>query len=91
MKEKRILKLRLRTQQFGLAAFFLGLALLINGLPGGRMITAMGGLTFALSRIFRAFEPIYKEPDWSRVFPELALGQTDDSNSNISNTESHEK
>ena len=91
MKEKRILKLRIRTQQFGLALFFLGLALLINNIPGGRMITVLGGLTFALSRIFRAFEPIYKEPDWSRVFPELSLGPTDNSETEISNTPNHAK
>lgn len=91
MKEKRIVKIRIRTQQFGLALFFLGLALMINGIPGGRMITVMGGLTFALSRIFRAFEPIYTEPDWSRVFPELALGRTDISEPEISNTPNHEK
>ena len=56
---KALMKFRIKLQQFGLAIFFFGMAILINKIPGGKMITLIGGLLYASSRVMRAFEPIY--------------------------------
>jgi len=74
MNKYSLLKLRIKIQQFGSALVFFGLALLINKIPGGKLITIIGGMLYASSRIMRALEPIYTEPIWELVFPELALG-----------------
>jgi hypothetical protein len=90
-KTKAMLKLRLKFQQFGLAIFFFGLALFINRIPGGKMITLTGGMLYALSRVFRAFEPVYHEPEWELVYPELAVGEKTEMNNIIDKTEDYEK
>ncbi len=73
MKTMKLLKLRIMIQQFGTAIFFFGMALLVNGITGGRLLSIIGALLYASSRMMRAFEPIYHEPNWELVFPELAL------------------
>ena len=91
VKTKVMLKLRLKFQQFGLAIFFFGLAVFINRIPGGKMTILMGGMLYALSRVLRAFEPVYHEPEWELVYPELEVGEKTDMNNNIDKTEDHEK
>jgi hypothetical protein len=80
MKKTTIIRIRMKIQQIGLAMFFFGLAFLINRYTGGKLLTSGGLLLYALSRIIRAFEPIYREPFWELVFPELALGAQDPAN-----------
>jgi hypothetical protein len=77
MKTLKMLKLRIMIQRFGSAIFFFGMAFLINGLPGGRLLSIIGALLYASSRIIRAFEPIYHEPNWELVYPELSLSHND--------------
>ena len=89
--KKAIMKFRIKLQQFGLAIFFFGMALFVNKIPGGKMITVIGGMLYASSRVIRAFEPIYHEPHWELVYPELAKGSSDDLIINLEKNEDHEK
>jgi hypothetical protein len=90
MKKTTMIRIRIKIQQIGLAMFFFGLAFLINRYPGGKLLTLGGLLLYALSRIIRVFEPIYREPFWELIFPELALGPQERENESKT-TKNHAK
>lgn|SRR5690606_31256562 len=47
--------------------------------PGANLMLIVGLLTEAVIFFVSAFEPLHEDPDWSLVYPELALGHADDS------------
>ena len=63
---------------FGAAIVIVGALFKIQHWPfaGPMLIVGLG--TEALIFIFSAFEPIHEDPNWELVYPELALGHSDD-------------
>lgn len=63
---------------FGAAIVIIGALFKIQHWPfaGPMLIVGLG--TEALIFIFSAFEPIHEDPNWELVYPELALGHSDD-------------
>jgi len=63
---------------FGAAVVIVGALFKIQHWPfaGPMLIVGLG--TEALIFIFSAFEPIHEDPNWELVYPELALGHSDD-------------
>jgi gliding motility-associated protein GldL len=63
---------------FGAAVVIIGALFKIQHWPfaGPMLIAGLG--TEALIFIFSAFEPIHEDPNWELVYPELALGHSDD-------------
>ncbi|MDH4474383.1 MAG: gliding motility protein GldL [Fluviicola sp.] len=63
---------------FGAAVVIVGALFKIQHWPfaGEMLIVGLG--TEALIFIFSAFEPIHEDPNWELVYPELALGHSDD-------------
>ncbi|MEN9441175.1 MAG: hypothetical protein RLZ33_1252 [Bacteroidota bacterium] len=63
---------------FGAAVVIVGALFKIMHWPfaGPMLIVGLG--TEALIFIFSAFEPIHEDPNWELVYPELALGHSDD-------------
>jgi gliding motility-associated protein GldL len=50
----------------------LGALFKINHYPGADLMLVIGLTTEAIIFFFSAFEPKHKEPDWAKVYPELA-------------------
>ncbi len=65
-------------RQFSIATLIFGGMLFINGIPFGKWIITIGGSLYALHSFLLAFERVYIEPDWEIVYPELALGYSDE-------------
>lgn len=63
---------------FGAAVVIVGALFKIEHLPGASIMLTVGLLTEALIFVFSAFEPIHEDPNWELVYPELALGHSDD-------------
>ena len=63
---------------FGAAVVIVGALFKIQHWPGASLMLIIGLGTEALIFIFSAFEPIHEDPDWSLVYPELAIGHSDD-------------
>lgn len=63
---------------FGAAVVIVGALFKIQHWPfaGPMLIAGLG--TEALIFVFSAFEPIHEDPNWELVYPELALGHSDD-------------
>lgn len=59
---------------FGAAVVIVGAMFKIMHWPGAGTMLVAGLSTEALIFIFSAFEPIHEDPDWTLVYPELALG-----------------
>jgi len=57
----------------GAAVVIIGAMFKIQHWPGASAFLVAGLSTEALIFFFSAFEPIHEEPDWSLVYPELAL------------------
>lgn len=62
----------------GAAVVIVGALFKIQHWPGAGIMLTVGLLTEAVIFIFSAFEPIHEDPNWELVYPELALGHSDD-------------
>ncbi|MFT7343682.1 MAG: gliding motility-associated protein GldL [Lentimonas sp.] len=63
---------------FGAAVVIIGAMFKIMHWPGAGPMLVIGLTVEALIFIFSAFEPIHEDPNWELVYPELALGQSED-------------
>jgi gliding motility-associated protein GldL len=63
---------------FGAAVVIVGALFKIMHWPFAGPMLVIGLSTEALIFIFSAFEPIHEDPNWELVYPELALGHSDD-------------
>ena len=62
----------------GAAVVIVGALFKIQHWPGASLMLIIGLSTEALIFIFSAFEPIHEDPNWELVYPELALGHSDE-------------
>lgn len=63
---------------FGAAVVIVGALFKIQHWPGAGPMLIAGLGTEALIFVFSAFEPIHEDPNWELVYPELALGHSDE-------------
>lgn len=63
---------------FGAAVVIIGALFKIMHWPGSGPMLVVGLGTEALIFMFSAFEPIHEDPNWELVYPELALGHSDE-------------
>ena len=63
---------------FGAAVVIVGALFKIMHWPGAGPMLVIGLSTEAIIFIFSAFEPIHEDPNWELVYPELALGHSDE-------------
>ncbi|MFN5031379.1 MAG: gliding motility protein GldL [Flavobacteriia bacterium] len=63
---------------FGAAIVIFGAMFKIQHWPGASAMLVLGLSVEALIFIFSAFEPIHEDPHWELVYPELALGHSDE-------------
>ncbi len=63
---------------FGAAVVIIGALFKIQHWPGASLMLIIGLSVEALIFIFSAFEPIHEDPNWELVYPELALGHSDE-------------
>ena len=63
---------------FGAAVVIVGALFKIMHWPGAAIMLIVGLGTEAIIFVFSAFEPIHEDPDWTLVYPELALGHEDE-------------
>jgi gliding motility-associated protein GldL len=63
---------------FGAAVVIVGALFKIMHWPYAGPMLVVGLSTEALIFIFSAFEPIHEDPNWELVYPELALGHSDE-------------
>lgn len=63
---------------FGAAVVIVGAMFKIMHWPGAGAMLVIGLSVEALIFIFSAFEPIHEDPNWELVYPELALGHSDE-------------
>ncbi len=61
----------------GAAIVIVGALFKIEHWAGASLFLTVGLLTEAVIFFFSAFEPPHEEPDWSLVYPELAMGDAD--------------
>lgn len=62
----------------GAAVVIVGAMFKIMHWPGAGPMLVIGLTTEAFIFIFSAFEPIHEDPNWELVYPELALGHSDE-------------
>lgn len=62
----------------GAAVVIVGALFKIQHWPGAGPMLTIGLLTEAIIFVFSAFEPIHEDPNWELVYPELALGHSDE-------------
>jgi len=62
----------------GAAVVIVGALFKIQHWPGAGIMLTAGLGTEAIIFIFSAFEPIHEDPNWELVYPELALGDSDE-------------
>ncbi len=62
----------------GAAVVIMGALFKIMHWPGAGPMLVVGLSTEAVIFIFSAFEPIHEDPNWELVYPELALGHSDE-------------
>ena len=63
---------------FGAAIVIIGALFKIKHWPGAGPMLIVGLGTEAIIFCFSAFEPIHEDPNWELVYPELALGHSDE-------------
>lgn len=63
---------------FGAAVVIIGAMFKIMHWPGAGAMLVIGLSTEALIFVFSAFEPIHEDPNWELVYPELALGHSEE-------------
>jgi gliding motility-associated protein GldL len=69
----------------GAAVVIIGAMFKIEHWPGASLFLIIGLSAEALIFIFSAFEPLHEDPDWSLVYPELALPEEGKKNLKESN------
>ncbi len=69
----------------GAAVVIIGAMFKIEHWPGASLFLIVGLSAEALIFIFSAFEPLHEDPDWSLVYPELALPEEGKKNLKESN------
>lgn len=62
----------------GAAVVIVGALFKIQHWPGAGIMLTVGLGTEAIIFIFSAFEPIHEDPNWELVYPELALGHSEE-------------
>jgi gliding motility-associated protein GldL len=62
----------------GAAVVIMGALFKIQHWPGASLMLIIGLSTEAVIFIFSSFEPIHEDPNWELVYPELALGHSDE-------------
>ena len=65
---------------FGASVVIVGALFKIMHWPGCDIMLILGLLTEAGIFAFIALEPMHEEPDWTRVFPELAVQENNEEN-----------
>jgi len=65
---------------FGASVVIVGALFKIMHWPGCDQMLILGLLTEAGIFAFIALEPLHEEPDWTRVFPELAVEENNEEN-----------
>jgi gliding motility-associated protein GldL len=63
---------------FGAAVVIVGAMFKIQHWPGAGPMLVLGLSTEALIFIFSAFEPLHEDPHWELVYPELAIGDSEE-------------
>ena len=63
---------------FGAAIVIIGAMFKIQHWPGASPMLVVGLSVEALIFAFSAFEPLHEDPNWELVYPELAVGHSDD-------------
>lgn len=63
---------------FGAAVVIVGAMFKIMHWPGASAMLVVGLSTEAVIFVFSAFEPIHEDPNWELVYPELALGHSEE-------------
>ena len=63
---------------FGAAVVIVGAMFKIQHWPGAGPMLVIGLSVEALIFIFSAFEPLHEDPHWELVYPELAVGDSDE-------------
>ncbi|MES2800780.1 MAG: gliding motility protein GldL [Bacteroidota bacterium] len=71
-------KLMAKVYGFGAAIVIVGALFKIMHWPFADLMLILGLGTEALIFSFSAFEPIHEDPNWELVYPELALGHSDE-------------
>ncbi|MCO5260864.1 MAG: gliding motility protein GldL [Crocinitomicaceae bacterium] len=62
----------------GASVVIIGALFKIQHYPGASLMLVIGLTTEAIIFAFSAFEPIHEDPKWELVYPELALGDSDE-------------
>jgi len=75
---KSYLKFLQFARQTGIGLLVLGGAYSLNGVSFGNWSLAIGGILLSLYYFLSAFQPLTQEPDWSLVYPELAMVENPD-------------
>ena len=65
-------------RQFSIAIMILGAIFYIDGVFLGNVILSIGGILYGVHAFLLSFEKVYIEPNWELVYPELALGISED-------------
>jgi gliding motility-associated protein GldL len=63
---------------FGAAIVIVGAMFKIQHWPGAGPMLVIGLSTEAVIFFFSAFEPLHEDPDWTLVYPELAMGHSEE-------------
>ena len=63
---------------WGAAVVIVGALFKIEHLPGASIMLSIGLGVEAFIFFMSAFEPLHEDPNWELVYPELAVGHTDD-------------
>ena len=61
-------------RQFSIAIIIFGGMFYIEGIFPGNVILSIGGILYGVHSFLLSFEKVYIEPNWELVYPELALG-----------------
>ena len=75
---KNYLKILQFFRQISLGLLAMGGVLYLDKIHFSIFLLTVGGLGFAFYCFLSAFKPIHEEPNWELVYPELALGYSDD-------------
>ena len=65
-------------RQFSIAIIIFGGMFYIEGIFPGNVILSIGGILYGVHSFLLSFEKVHIEPNWELVYPELALGISED-------------
>ena len=88
MNSKSVVKFLKIIRQFSIATAVVGGIFVLNEVGAGSTVLASGGFGLALYFLLVGFQPVPQEPDWTLVYPELAMGFHSDEEDEI-NTKSN--